>query len=79
MTKDFKISTSILMYHTIDNVCNEIIFVTDSKHLHNVLHKLHPVQQYFNLKNLFFYAHPANNMGSHNNHTNCTFYWKILA
>jgi len=47
---------------------NESTFITHSKHQHNVLFTLHPVQQYFNLKNFYncFYAHPVNNIWSHN-------------
>jgi len=39
-----------------------------SKHLHNVLDTLHPVQYYFTLKNFYnyFYTHPVNSMGSQN-------------
>jgi len=48
---------------------NENTFITDSKHLRNVLDTLHPVQQCFKLKKVLlylFYAHPVNSMGSHN-------------
>jgi len=46
---------------------NESTFITNSKQQHNVLDALHPVQQYFSLKNFYncFYTYPGNSMGSH--------------
>ena len=48
---------------------NESTFITVSKHLHNVLDTLHPVQQCFKLRKKgtkLFIRTPCNSMGNHN-------------